>query len=283
MRRARAPESLLLPLTAPTFLPNFLNQNSSATRAALLPAPSRRRKACFEVADGGSIFLDEIGDIPPETQVRLLRVIQEREFTPLGDTTPRRVDVRIIAATNIELKEAVKQGAFREDLYYRLAVVPIELPPLRDRREDILPLAQHFIEKYNEENGRQVSEQIAPEVLALLEAYSWPGNVRELENAIERAVVIAPGNEVSRQCLRPEISDPESVIVASQEGASVGAVHDLGRGINFYDQVRRFEVDLIRRALEQTGGHQSRAARLLGMNATTLNSKIKTYRISLRP
>ena len=120
-------------------------------------------------------------------------------------------------------------------------------------------------------------------MLALLEGYSWPGNVRELENAIERAVVIAPGNEVTRQCLRPEISDPDSVIVASQEGASVGAVHDLGRGINFYDQVRRFEVDLIRRALEQTGGHQSRAARLLGMNATTLNSKIKTYRISLRP
>jgi transcriptional regulator with GAF, ATPase, and Fis domain len=252
------------------------------TRGAFTGAVAAK-KGLFEVADGGSIFLDEIGDIPPETQVRLLRVIQEREFTPLGDTTPRRVDVRIIAATNIELKEAVKQGTFREDLYYRLAVVPIELPPLRDRREDILPLAQHFIEKYNEENGRKVSEQIAPEVLALLEAYSWPGNVRELENAIERAVVIAPRDEVSRECLRPEISDPQSVASASEEGASVGAVQDLGRGINFYDQVRRFEIDLIRRALEQTGGHQSRAARLLGMNATTLNSKIKTYRISLRP
>src|SRR5207247_2638586 len=160
--------------------------------------------------------------IPPETQVRLLRVIQEREFTPLGDTTPRRVDVRIIAATNIDLKEAVRQGTFREDLYYRLSVVPIELPPLRDRREDVLPLAQHFIRKYNEENGRNVSEQIAPDVLALMESYSWPGNVRELENSIERAVVIAPGNEVSRQCLRPEISDPDSVIVASQAGALVG-------------------------------------------------------------
>jgi transcriptional regulator with GAF, ATPase, and Fis domain len=252
------------------------------TRGAFTGAVAAK-KGLFEVADGGSIFLDEIGDIPPETQVRLLRVIQEREFTPLGDTAPRRVDVRIIAATNIELKDAVKQGTFREDLYYRLAVVPIELPPLRDRREDILPLAQHFIEKYNEENGRHVSEQIAPEVLALLESYSWPGNVRELENAIERAVVIAPSDEVTRECLRPEISDPQSVITASQEGASFGAVQDLGRGINFYEQVRRFEIDLIRRALEQTGGHQSRAARLLGMNATTLNSKIKTYRISLRP
>ncbi|HWN08290.1 MAG TPA: sigma-54 dependent transcriptional regulator [Pyrinomonadaceae bacterium] len=252
------------------------------TRGAFTGAVAAK-KGLFEVADNGSIFLDEIGDIPPETQVRLLRVIQEREFTPLGDTTPRRVDVRIIAATNIELKEAVKQGTFREDLYYRLAVVPIELPPLRDRREDILPLAQHFIEKYNEENSRTVSEQIAPDVLALLEAYSWPGNVRELENTIERAVVIAPGDEVTRQCLRPEISDPQSVALASQVGASVGAVADLGRGINFYDQVRRFEIDLIRRALEQTSGHQSRAARLLGMNATTLNSKIKTYNINLRP
>ena len=252
------------------------------TRGAFTGAVAAK-KGLFEVADGGSIFLDEIGDIPPETQVRLLRVIQEREFTPLGDTAPRRVDVRIVAATNIELKDAVKQGTFREDLYYRLAVVPIELPPLRDRRDDILPLAQHFIVKYNEENGRHVSEHIAPDVLALLEAYLWPGNVRELENTIERAVVIAPGDEVTKQCLRPEISDPQSVITASEAGASMGAVQDLGRGINFYDQVRRFEIDLIRRALEQTGGHQSRAARLLGMNATTLNSKIKTYGISLRP
>ncbi|MFZ0060820.1 MAG: sigma-54 dependent transcriptional regulator [Pyrinomonadaceae bacterium] len=241
------------------------------------------KKGLFEVADGGSIFLDEIGDIPPETQVRLLRVIQEREFTPLGDTTPRRVDVRIIAATNIDLKEAVKQGSFREDLYYRLAVVPIELPPLRDRREDILALAQHFIAKYNEENGRQVSAQLAPDVLALLEAYSWPGNVRELENTIERAVVIAPGNDITRECLRNEISDPQSVAARSHDGASITAVQDIGRGVDFYDEVRRFEIDLIRRALDQTGGHQSRAARLLGMNATTLNSKIKTYNINLRP
>jgi DNA-binding NtrC family response regulator len=251
------------------------------TRGAFTGAVAAK-KGYFEVADGGSIFLDEIGDIPPETQVRLLRVIQEREFTPLGDTTVRRVDVRIIAATNIDLKEAVRQGAFREDLYYRLSVVPIELPPLRDRREDVLPLAQHFILKYNEENGRHVSENIAPEVLALMEEYSWPGNVRELENTIERAVVIAPGDAITRECLRPEITDPKSSMSVSRDhGGSLGSV-EIGRGVNFYDEVRRFEVDLIRRALDQTGGHQSRAARLLGMNATTLNSKIKTYNINLR-
>ena len=251
------------------------------TRGAFTGAIAAK-KGLFEVADGGSIFLDEIGDIPPETQVRLLRVIQEREFTPLGDTTPRRVDVRIIAATNIDLREAVRQGLFREDLYYRLSVVPIELPPLRDRREDVLPLAQHFIRKYNEENGRQVSEHINPEVLSLLEGYAWPGNVRELENAIERAVVIAPGNEITRECLRREIADPQAAAAVAREAAGASSGIDVTRGVNFYDEVRRFEIDLIRRALDQTGGHQSRAARLLGMNPTTLNSKIKTYNINLR-
>jgi DNA-binding NtrC family response regulator len=273
----------------------FVTVNSSSIPATLLEAELfghtrgaftgavAAKKGLFEVADGGSIFLDEIGDITHETQVKLLRVIQEREFTPLGDTAPRRVDVRIIAATNVDLKEAVKQGAFREDLYYRLSVVPIELPPLRDRREDILPLAQHFIRKFNEENGREISENVPPDVLALLENYYWPGNVRELENAIERAVVIAPGNTVTRDCLRSEITDPEAARAALGDTAGASGGVELGRGISFYDEVRRFEIDLIRRALDQTGGHQSRAARLLGMNATTLNSKIKTYNINLRP
>ncbi len=237
------------------------------------------KKGLFEVADTGSIFLDEIGDLRPEIQVRLLRVIQEREFTPLGDTTPLKVDVRIIAATNVDLKEAVKSGTFREDLYYRLSVVPIELPSLRQRTEDILPLVKHFIQKYNEENQREISENLSPEVLSLLENYYYPGNVRELENIIERAVVIAASDEITVECLRPEVRDPESAMkmVKQSEGASDEI--DIARGVNFYDQVKRFEIDLIRRALDQTGGHQSRAARLLGLNATTLNSKIKTYNI----
>lgn len=251
------------------------------TRGAFTGAVAAK-KGLFEVADGGTIFLDEIGDIPPETQARLLRVIQEREFTPLGDIAPRRVDVRIVAATNTDLREAVRSGSFREDLYYRLAVVPVELPPLRERREDVLPLAQHFIRKYNEENGRTISEQIAPEVLALMESYTWPGNVRELENVIERAVVIAPGDQISRACLSVDITDPQrAALSAGTSPASTGI--DVTRGVNFYDEVRRFEIEIIRRALEQTGGHQSRAARLLGMNATTLNSKIKTYNIQARP
>ncbi len=240
------------------------------------------KKGLFEVADTGSIFLDEIGDLRPETQVRLLRVIQEREFTPVGDTTPVKVDVRIIAATNVDLKEAVRNGQFREDLYYRLSVVPLELPPLRTRREDILPLTQHFIRKYAAENGRDISETVRPDVLSLLENYNYPGNVRELENIIERAIVIAPTDEITVECLRPEVRDPELAfqMIAATDGVS--SEIDLARGVNFYDEVKRFEIDIIHRALEQTGGHQSRAARLLGLNATTLNSKIKNYNINMR-
>ncbi len=250
------------------------------TRGAFTGAVASK-KGLFEVADTGSIFLDEIGDLRPETQVRLLRVIQEREFTPVGDTTPVKVDVRIIAATNVELKEAVRNGQFREDLYYRLSVVPLELPPLRTRREDILPLTQHFIRKYAAENGREISDTVRPDVLALLENYNYPGNVRELENIIERAIVIAPSDELTIECLRPEVRDPEMAIkmIAVTEGVSSDI--DLARGVNFYDEVKRFEIDIIRRALDQTGGHQSRAARLLGLNPTTLNSKIKSYNINI--
>ena len=214
-------------------------------------------------------------------QVKLLRVLQERKVRPVGAHEELSIDTRVIAATNRDLSAMVKQGTFREDLFYRVSVIPIELPPLRERREDILPLAQHFIRKYDEENARDVSDQLAPDVLALLEQYTWPGNVRELENVIERAVVIAPGPEVTRQCLPAEIADPSKAMSAMPLSSAAGAL-DVSRGVNFYDEVRRFEIDLIRRALDRTGGHQSRAARLLGMNATTLNSKIKTYNIQLR-
>ncbi|MFN0279462.1 MAG: sigma-54-dependent transcriptional regulator [Pyrinomonadaceae bacterium] len=240
------------------------------------------KKGLFEVADTGTIFLDEIGDLRPEIQVRLLRVIQEREFTPIGETAPVKVDVRIVAATNVDLKEAVKNGQFREDLYYRLSVVPIELPTLRERREDILPLSLFFIRKYSAENGREISENLKPEVLSLLESYNYPGNVRELENVIERAIVIAPGNEITVECLRAEVRDPE--IALEMMAAADGVSHeiDIAHGVNFYDEVKKFEIDLIRRSLDQTAGHQSRAARLLGLNATTLNSKIKNYNIHPR-
>ena len=250
------------------------------TRGAFTGAVAAK-KGLFEVADGGSIFLDEITTIPPETQARLLRVIQEREFTPLGDTQPRRVDVRIIAATNTDLRRAVEAGDFREDLFYRLNVINIHLPALRDRREDILPLAQHFIRKYSAENGRAMSEQLSPEVLRALENYGWPGNVRELESSVERAVIVARGDEITLDCLREEIVNPQARAGGGAGAPETATGIDFSRGISFYDEVSRFEIELIRRALEFTGGHQSRAAKLLGMNNTTLNSKIKVYNIKL--
>jgi len=235
------------------------------------------KRGYFDVADGGSIFLDEIGTISVETQSKLLRVIQERDFTPLGETTPRTVDVRIIAATNIDLRQAVEEGMFREDLFYRLNVISIDLPPLRERIEDILPLSQHFVRKYNAENGRHISDYISPEIISLLEAYPWPGNVRELENVMERAVIIARDDNLQREDLREEVLRPRAA--AAHGGQQLTTHIDLSRGISFYDEVNRYQVELIRRALEITGGHQSRAAKLLGMNTTTLNSKIKYYRI----
>lgn len=235
------------------------------------------KKGYFEVADGGSIFLDEMGTISMETQAKLLRVIQERVFTPLGDTSERQVDVRIVAATNTDLKQAVEEGLFREDLYYRLNVIAINLPPLRERKEDILPLAKHFIAKYAAENARQLSDELDPEVLSLLEAYHWPGNVRELENLIERAVIIARGDRIQRSDIREEVLHPKEP--GSHGAQQLTTSIDLSRGISFYDEVSKFQIELIQRALELTNGHQSRAAKLLGMNTTTLNSKIKYYRL----
>jgi DNA-binding NtrC family response regulator len=243
------------------------------------------KKGRFEIADGGTIFLDEIGSISLDIQAKLLRVLQEREFTAVGDTATRKVDVRIIAATNTDLKRAVMDGTFRDDLYYRLNVISIHLPPLRERKEDVLPLVQHFMRKYSEENERLISAEIDPEVLRVLEEYPWPGNVRELENVIERAIVIARNDRLDLEGLPDEIMDPraaEEFLARLFDNGGAAPQINLSGGISFYDEVSKFEINLIKQALEITGGNQSRAARLLGMNTTTLNSKIKAYNIAIK-
>jgi DNA-binding NtrC family response regulator len=236
----------------------------------------------FLAAHSGTLFLDEINSASPAMQLKLLRVIQERTFEPVGSHEPVEVDVRVILASNQPLEDLVARGEFRQDLYYRINVVMIQLPPLRDRVSDIPMLAEHFREAKAKDAGKQVTA-FTDEAMAALRGYSFPGNVRELENIIERAIVIAPTNEITVDCLRPEVKDPEHAVrmIAATEGASSDI--DLSRGVSFYEEVKKFEIDLIRRALEQTGGHQSRAARLLGLNATTLNSKIKGYNIGSRP
>ncbi len=228
------------------------------------------KKGLFEVATGGSIFFDEISTIKPEVQAKLLRVIQEKEFLPLGSVQSVQVDVRIIAATNIGLLDLVQRGEFREDLYYRLNVITITLPPLRERRQDIPLLVDHFIAKYGSENGKPV-RGITPQAMVLLLDHAWPGNVRELENVIERAVVLASSAEIGVELL------PEAVQRQRIRMAPAAALLE-GR-FSFYDTLEQFEREIILESLRRVNGVQRRAAALLGLKATTLNEKIKRLKI----
>jgi len=215
----------------------------------------RRKPGRFELASGGTLFLDEIGDIPIEMQVKLLRVLQEREFDRLGGTSPIKADVRVLAATHRDLRLLIEKGQFREDLYYRLAVIPIEVPPLRDRREDIPLLAAHFVERFA---GERVPD-IETEALELLMAWDWPGNVRELENAMERAVVLSSNGRIATRQLPPHLvpnrGDVEQGYLKVPLGTSMREVEDL----------------LIKQAMEISGSDKQKAAKLLGISARTVS------------
>jgi two-component system response regulator PilR (NtrC family) len=230
------------------------------------------KKGLFEVANGGSIFFDEIGNIPPDTQSKLLRVIQEKEFMRLGGVETLKADVRIIAATNIDLEIAVQESIFREDLFYRLNVITIELPTLRKRTEDIPLLARHFLSHYAEENDKPI-EQISPSAMELLMDYAWPGNVRELENVIERAVVLSTAEELDIDLLPPMIRQPDS---SQLPVASLPS-----NGMAFKDAISAYERQLIIKALQATGGVQKRAAELLHVKPTTLHEMMKRLEISV--
>ncbi|HEX7807726.1 MAG TPA: sigma-54 dependent transcriptional regulator [Thermoanaerobaculia bacterium] len=224
------------------------------------------KRGLFEVADGGSIFLDEIGNINLETQAKLLRVIQEKEFMRLGSVDTVRVDVRIIAATNADLQKLMAEQRFREDLYYRLNVITVQLPPLRRRREDIPLLIQHFLQKYSEENKRRVRE-VTPDAMRILMDHAWPGNVRELENTIERAVVLCTGERITPELLPdylryPVRTDTPAMVVPQD-------------GISLKDAVSNYERTMILQSLELANGVQKRAAELLQLKPSTLNEMMK--------
>jgi two-component system, NtrC family, response regulator AtoC len=221
----------------------------------------------FELANGGTIFLDEIGELKEELQIKLLRVLQEHEFERVGGTRTIRTDLRVIAATNREIEEAVRAGRFREDLFYRLNVVAIRLPPLRDRREDVPELAEHFLELYREETGR-TKRRLSPEALVALAAHDWPGNVRELKNAIERAVVLA---------LRDEI-EPADLGLAPAETKPVRDPEEPGDG-GFHERVEAFKRELIEQTLAACEGNRTRAAEALGLQRTYLARLIKNLGI----
>jgi len=225
-----------------------------------------RREGRFQAAHRGTIFLDEVGEMGPAIQTKLLRVLQEREFEPLGSSRTVKVDVRVIAATNKELSKEIREGRFREDLFYRLNVIPIHLPPLRERKEDIPSLANHFLALYDEKNKKDIRE-ISPKALDLLVRYDWPGNIRELENCLERAVIVARGEIIAPADLPTTIQN----LPAGKQESEIA----FPAGISLQEA----EKALILKTLEDAGGNRSRAAEILGINRRTLQMKLKEYGI----
>jgi transcriptional regulator with GAF, ATPase, and Fis domain len=224
----------------------------------------QRRLGRFELAEGGTIFLDEIGELPPDTQVALLRVLQEREFDRVGGTRPIRADVRVIAATHRDLPAAIEAGAFRSDLFYRINVFPLEVPPLRQRKEDIRLLVAYFIDRYSNKLGKKISS-IDRKSLERLQTYPWPGNIRELQNVVERSVIV---------CDQEDFAVDESWLSQGRQA---------GRPMS--DELVSQEKQMIEAALAETGGRvsgPSGAAVKLGMPASTLDSKIKSLKIDKR-
>ncbi len=223
-----------------------------------------RRTGRFELADGGTLFLDEVGELEPQMQVKLLRVLEERAFERVGGSKTLQVDVRLVAATNKDLKKLVSEGKFRDDLFYRLSVVTVDLPPLRERRDDIPLLVKSFLDEFSVENSKQVRE-LTPEAMNLLLAYDWPGNVRELRNAIEQMVVLA----------RAERLTVRDVPAAIRGGADLTKINVVRAGMTVEDAERQ----LIVQALKETDGNRTRAAQRIGISRRTLHRKLKEYGI----
>jgi transcriptional regulator with GAF, ATPase, and Fis domain len=228
---------------------------------------TRTRIGRFELGNGGTIFLDEIGDMSPALQVKVLRVLQEHEFERVGGMKTIKVDIRVIAATNKDLEKNVAEGKFREDLFYRLNVIPIQLPPLRERKSDMPLLVNHFIQLYNEKNRHSLSG-VSPEAMDLLQNYHWPGNVRELENMIDRIVILKGEGLV-------ETEDLSEKVLASTPGSLHPRIQIPENGISFNTAVTEFERELILQALNRTNWVKNKAAKLLNLNRTTLVEKMK--------
>lgn len=262
----------LVPINCAAIPPDLLESELFGYEKGAFTGAHRTKIGRFEYANGGTLFLDEVGEMSPQLQVKLLRVLQERSFERLGGVRSVQVDVRIIAATNRDLERSIQEGRFREDLYYRLSVIPIQIPPLRERKEDIPLLVEHFLEKFNRQKGRQISG-IAPEAMERLLAYSWPGNVRELENLMERLVVLKRSGRIVLEDLPEKMRSDDS-----QE--SLGSIVLPEGGIHLDAAVHRLERELILQALRRTKGVKKEAAQLLGMKRTTLIQKMKRNNIT---
>src|SRR6188474_1335554 len=272
-RRSARADKAFITVNSGNLPPDHLESNLFGHVKGAFTGAVYPKKGLFELADKGTIFFDEIGNIPLETQAKLLRVIQEREFMRLGGIENIKVDVRIIAATNVDLQKMMQEGRFREDLYYRLHVITVQLPALRERKDDIPLLVQHFIEKYGVENNKPGLE-LSAEALDLLIDYDWPGNVRELENVIERATVLSSGLRIGADLV------PDNV--RSSRSFQMPQFVVPPEGISYRDAEASFQRGLIESALEAAGGVQKRAAELLHIKPTTLNEMIKRHDIRPR-
>jgi Nif-specific regulatory protein len=225
------------------------------------------RKGRFELADGGTLFLDEIGDLPPQIQTKLLRVLQEKEFERIGGSETIRVNIRIITATNRDLEALMREGTFREDLYYRLYVFPVLVPPLRERKSDIMLLADHFVEKYGAEHGKMIA-RISTPAIDMLMSYHWPGNVRELENCIERAVILSTDGVIHSYHLPPSLQTPR--------------VPETNAGGTLKEMIDNIEKEIIIEELKRSGGNMSRAARALGITERIMGLRVEKFGIDLQ-
>jgi Nif-specific regulatory protein len=260
--RSRRRDGLLVPVNCGALAESLLDSELFGHRKGAFTGASSDRKGVFEVAAGGTVFLDEIGDTPPALQVRLLRVLEEGKIKVVGDSVERDVDVRVVAATNRDLSELVRQGCFREDLYYRLRVFPVELPPLRDRTEDIEPLCRHFVARYAGQMGKRIGE-LDPTLVAALRGYPFPGNVRELANELERAVV------------RAEEGQPLTAELLSEEVQRAGGATSAVAPGTLADQLAHVEREIIERTLARHGGRKAAAAQELGLSRQGLVKKME--------
>ena len=252
-----------------TLAPSLLESELFGHVRGAFTGADRDRKGLFEAAHGGSIFLDEIGELPLGVQAKLLRVLENREITRVGSPQSLRIEIRVIAATNRDLADMVRQGTFRDDLYYRLNVAAIQVPPLRQRPDDLEPLAQHFVEIFNQRLSRTVAG-VSPQVLAIFQRYPWPGNIRELANVIERAMVVARGNVILPEHLPPHLFETRPATTVAPNG--MPGLPELS--------LEAAEREQILRALQASGGKRIEAARLLGLSRRTLYRKLDRYGIS---
>jgi DNA-binding NtrC family response regulator len=262
---------------------NLLESELFGHKKGSFTGADKDRKGLLLQADGGTLFLDEIGEISPMTQLRLLRFLQERTFYPVGSDTPIVVDTRIITATNVDLKEKVQSGSFREDLYFRLKVIDLILPPLRKRMDDVPLLVNHFIKKYNSALQKKIYG-ISDNALSLLKSYHWPGNVRELEHLIERAVVLCPGTTISTSELPQDLIFPEFPVSETKPAptATSSEENDLLKSRSIYmGEQPNGEAARILETLAKCGGNKAKAARLLGMDRSTLYRKIRDLDLDL--